>query len=65
MEDIRNNNYVLTPGRYVGINTTAVSEESYDEQMRKLTNELSSLMSESQKLDIELKDVLGEMGYEI
>ena len=65
IEDIKNNNYVLTPGRYVGIDSTDVSEESYDEQMSKLTNELSSLMSESQKLDIELKDVLGEMGYEI
>ena len=57
------NDYVLTPGRYVGIGEQEDDGEPFDEKMSRLTTELSGLFEESNHLQQEIKDVLSSLGY--
>lgn len=65
LDEIRENNYILTPGRYVGTPPEEDDGIPFEEKVKKLTSELSEQMKESQKLDEEIKDILGKLGYGI
>ena len=65
LDDIKANDYVLTPGRYVGIKEPEDDGEPFEEKMKRLTSELSEQMKKSAELDTEIKRVLSEIGYEI
>ena len=62
-EDIGKQDYILTPGRYVGIEEQEEDSESFDEKMKRLTSELSSLFSRSHELEEQIKNNLKELGY--
>lgn len=64
-EDIAKQDYILTPGRYVGIEEQEDDGEPFEEKMTRLTSELSVLFKQSHKLEEEIRKQLGEMGYEI
>lgn len=64
-EDIAKQDYILTPGRYVGIEEQEEDSEPFDEKMKRLTSELSSLFSRSHELEEQIKNNLKELGYEI
>ena len=64
-EEIKENNYVLTPGRYVGTEEQEDDGIPFEEKMADLTSKLSEQIKESAKLDEEIKKVLGAIGYEI
>ena len=64
-EDISKQDYILTPGRYVGIEEQEEDSEPFDEKMKRLTSELSSLFSHSHALEEQIKNNLKELGYEI
>lgn len=63
IEEIEANNFVLTPGRYVGLEEVEDDGESFEEKMERFTNELGLLFSESNKLEEKIKEQLGELGY--
>lgn len=63
--DIEKQDYILTPGRYVGIEEQEDDGEPFEEKMTRLTSELSSLFEESHKLEDEIKKNLGAIGYEL
>lgn len=65
LDEIKENDYVLTPGRYVGLPEQEDDGESYEVKMARLTSELKEQFAESDKLEKEIKDVLKELGYEI
>lgn len=65
LEKIKTNDYILTPGRYVGIKEVEDDGEPFEEKMKRLTFVLSEQMKKSTELDTEIKKVLGEIGYEI
>ena len=65
LQNIRENNYVLTPGRYVGTEEQEDDGIPFEDKMKSLTEELSKQMEESKNLDEEIKKVLGAIGYEI
>ena len=65
LEEIAKNDYVLTPGRYVGLAKPKDDDEPYEEKMERLTSELKEQFEESNKLQAEIKNVLKELGYEI
>ena len=65
LEEIAKNDYVLTPGRYVGLAKQEDDGEPYEEKMARLTSELKEQFEESNKLQAQIKDVLKELGYEI
>ena len=64
-EKVEKNNFILTPGRYVGIQEEAEDDEAFEEKMKRLTAELSSQMKEGQKLDEEIKKNLEKIGWRV
>lgn len=64
-EDIAKHDYILTPGRYVGLAEQEDDGEPFEEKMDRLTSELSDLFEQSHKLEAEIKTRLEEIGYEI
>ena len=63
LEELRKQNHILTPGRYVGAEEEDEDEEVFEEKMKRLTSELASHMEEGKKLDEEIKKSLGRIGY--
>ena len=64
-QDIAKQDYILTPGRYVGIEEQEDDCEPFEEKMSRLTSELSELFAKSHELEAEIKERLGAIGYEI
>lgn len=64
-QDIAKQDYILTPGRYVGIEDQEDDGEPFEEKMSRLTSELSELFAKSHDLEAEIKERLGAIGYDI
>ena len=64
-KDIAAQDYILTPGRYVGIEEQEDDGEPFDEKMKRLTSELSEMFVKSHELEDEIREKLGAIGYEI
>ena len=64
-DEIAEQDYILTPGRYVGIEEQEDDGEPFDEKMKRLTAELSQMFKESHDLEKEIKKNLGAIGYEM
>lgn len=64
-DDIAKQDYILTPGRYVGIEEHEDDGEPFDEKMTRLTSELSEMFAKSHELEDEIRKRLGAIGYEI
>ena len=65
IEEIAKQDYILTPGRYVGIKEQEDDGEPFEEKMERLTSELSELFEKSHELEAEIRKNLGAIGYEI
>ena len=63
--EIRAQDFVLTPGRYVGIEEVEEDEEPFEKKMTRLTKELSGLFEESHRLEEEIRKNLKAVGYEL
>lgn len=64
IEEVRGHEYILTPGRYVGIEEVEDDGEPFDEKMTRLTGELAEMFDQSHQLEEEIKKRLGAIGYE-
>ncbi len=64
LQEVRENDYVLTPGRYVGIEEEEDDGIPFDEKMKTLTGELNELFAKSRSLEDEIRKNLGGIGYE-
>ena len=62
---IEEQDYILTPGRYVGIEVIEEDEEPFEEKMSRLTYELSEMFIKSRELETEIREKLGAIGYDI
>ena len=65
IEEIAKQDYILTPGRYVGIEEQQEDSEPFEEKMARLTGELSELFDQSHKLEAEIRQKLEAIGYAI
>ncbi len=65
LQDIAKQDYILTPGRYVGIEEQEDDVEPFEEKMVRLTSELSDMFAKSHELEDEIRRKLGAIGYEI
>lgn len=65
IQDIANQDYILTPGRYVGIEEVKDDGEPFEEKMSRLTSELSDMFVKSHEIEEEIRKKLGAIGYEI
>ena len=63
LSEISEQEYILTPGRYVGIAEQEDDGEPFDEKMNRLTSELYGLFEESHKLEDEICKKLTAIGY--
>lgn len=64
LEDVREHEYVLTPGRYVGIEDIEDDGIPFEEKMENMTSELGELFAKSRRLEDEIRKNLGGIGYE-
>lgn len=65
LEQIASQDFILTPGRYVGIAEQTEDAEPFDEKMSRLTGELSTLFEQSHTLESEIKKQLNKIGYKL
>lgn len=65
MDEIKDNDYILTPGRYVGIEDVEDDGEPFEEKMERLTKTLSEQFTRSRELEEEIRKQLGGIGYEL
>jgi len=65
IDEIKENGYVLTPGRYVGTEEIEDDGEPFEEKMERLTAELAELFEKSEELKKQIKANLEEQGYGI
>lgn len=63
IEEVAQQDYILTPGRYVGIAEQEDDSEPFEEKMERLTTELFGLFEESHKLEDEIIKKLAAIGY--
>ncbi|MGX9706828.1 class I SAM-dependent DNA methyltransferase [Laceyella tengchongensis] len=65
LEEVREHEYILTPGRYVGIEETEEDEEAFADKMARLTSELAEQFAKSRELEEEIRKNLRGIGYEV
>lgn len=65
LDEIREHDYILTPGRYVGIEEADDDGEPFEEKMERLTKQLAQQFQKSKALEDEIRKQLGGIGYEI
>ena len=65
VEEIKENDFILTPGRYVGVEDTADDGIPFEEKMKNITFDLSEQFEKSHRLEEEIRKNLKAIGYEI
>ena len=65
IQQIENQDFILTPGRYVGIEEALDDGEPFEEKMTRLTSELSDMFAKSHELEEEIRMKLGAIGYKL
>lgn len=63
IEDIAKQDYIITPGRYVGIADVEEDDEPFEKKMARLTGEISKCFEESNRLQEQIKKNLEAIGY--
>lgn len=65
IEEIQEQDYILTPGRYVGIEDEEDDGEPFEEKMKCLTTSLAEQFKKSRELEEEIRKQLGGIGFEL
>ncbi len=63
LEEIKEHDFVLTPGRYVGSEAVEDDDEAFEEKMQRLTAELNEQFAKSHELENKIQDNLRKIGY--
>lgn len=64
LDEIKEHDYVLTPGRYVGSEAVEDDDEAFAEKMERLTAELNEQFAKSHELEEKIKESLEVIGNE-
>jgi len=65
LDEVKKHDYILTPGRYVGLEEEEAETEPFNEKMTSLTAELSEMFTKSNQLQEEVRKQLAKIGFEI
>ena len=65
LKEIGKQDFILTPGRYVGIEEVEDDGEPFEDKMKRLTSELSDMFAKSHELEDEIRNKLGAIGFEV
>ena len=63
LDEIAKQDFILTPGRYVGIAEMEDDGEPFEEKMERLTGEIAKCFEESNRLQEQIKKNLEAIGY--
>ena len=63
IDEVRNHNYVLTPGRYVGTAPQEEDDEPFEDKMRRLVAQLHEQQAEAARLDTAIAYNLEALGF--
>jgi len=63
LDEIREYDHILTPGRYVGAEAREEDGEPFAEKMKRLTEQLREQLAEGSKLDGEIEAGLEKLGF--
>ena len=63
LAEVRTQEHVLTPGRYVGVEPEAEDEEPFEQEMERLTTDLREQHAEGARLDAEIAANLKVLGF--
>ena len=64
VDDVVQHEYILTPGRYVGIEVIEEDGEPFEDKMTRLTTDLAEQFAKSRHLEDEIRRRLGGIGFE-
>ena len=62
--EIKEHEYIIVPGRYVGAPPLPDDGEPFEEKMKRLTSELGEHFAESRRLEDEIRKNLGDLGFD-
>ncbi|EOS7907392.1 SAM-dependent DNA methyltransferase [Enterococcus hirae] len=65
LDTVKEQDYILTPGRYVGLEDEVADSEPFEEKMERLTTLLSEQFIQSHQLEEDIRKALGGIGYGI
>lgn len=65
IEEVAKQDFILTPGRYVGLTEEDGDSEPFDEKMIRLTEELGRLLTQGRTVELEIKKRLKGIGYDV
>ena len=65
MDQIQKHNFVLTPGRYVGIADEIDDGIPFEQKIKALTSQLKQQMEDEKRLNDEIKKQLEKVGFKI
>jgi type I restriction enzyme M protein len=65
LEDVQSNDFVLTPGRYVGAEDIEDDGEPFEEKMERLVSALREQQAEGSRLDGLIRQALGGLSYAV
>lgn len=65
LEEVKENDYILTPGRYVGLEEAEEEQEVFEEKMERLTSELHEQFAKSRELEDQIRKALEGIGFGI
>jgi type I restriction enzyme M protein len=65
IQEIRKNNHILTPGRYIDFKEAEDDGEVFDDKMKQLTKILKVQMLKASELDNSIKENLSKIGFSI
>ena len=65
IEEVKKHDFILTPGRYVGIKEEEDDWISFEEKMKKLTNDLKEQFDKEKILNEEIKKQLWKIGFNL
>lgn len=63
IDEIKEHDYVLTPGRYVGSEAVDDDDEAFEEKMKRLTADLNEQFIKSHDLEKKIEENLEKIGY--
>ena len=64
LDEVRANNYVLLPGRYVGTEAEEEDGVPFEEKMKSLTETLAAQFARGRELEATIRENLKSIGYE-
>lgn len=63
LDEVREHEYILTPGRYVGLEAEEEDSVPFEEKMERLTGDLAEQFVKSKKLEDQIRKALEGIGY--